>query len=386
MAIIQDPQEMDIEVLQPENNESDLACENTGQDFSSTQRLPGHTDSAQETTPLLGNFNTSQQARAKVKPSQRYRCCLCSSKAALLILIWNLIVSFGLLIFLDPTVYVSFFPVDSPYISIIYAINSLILLFYPLAGCLADIRWGRHKTVINSLCFTLWTLMSIVVIGGLATISFIPVILRPDHTQIYTVIVISIFFGIPLFFGVVVIFVSLVAFSANVIQYGIDQLYDAPAVDSVLYIHWYVWTVFFGSLINRWPMGVVSNYFFLFIPFAVLVLILLGITLSVYKCKRNFFEIDSGSRNPYKLVYKVLKFAKQHTYPIRRSAFTYCEDELPSRLDFGKEKYGGPFTTEEVENVKAFVGILYLLLTMGSVFLIDVETNVATIYFCKYFG
>ena len=64
--------------------------------------------------------------------------------------------------------------------------------------------------------------------------------------------------------------------------------------------------------------------------------------------------MDSGSRNPYKLVFKVLKFAKDHTNPIRGSNFTYYEDELPSRLDLGKEKYGGPFTTE---HVKAFIGI-----------------------------
>ena len=85
--------------------------------------------------------------------------------------------------------------------------------------------------------------------------------------------------------------------------------------------------------------------------------------------------IDSGSRNPYKLVYKVIKFAKQHNIPICRSAFTYCEDELPSRMDLGKEKYGGPFTTEQVEDVKASLGILRVLLTLGPVFTTDVAAN-----------
>ena len=58
--------------------------------------------------------------------------------------------------------------------------------------------------------------------------------------------------------------------------------------------------------------------------------------------------------------------------PVRRSAFTYYEDELPSRLDLGKEKYGGPFTTEQVENVKAFIGIVRVLLTIGPIFFADV--------------
>ena len=30
------------------------------------------------------------------------------------------------------------------------------------------------------------------------------------------------------------------------------------------------------------------------------------------------------------------------------STFIYCEDELPSCLDLGKHKYGGPFTTEQL--------------------------------------
>ena len=74
-------------------------------------------------------------------------------------------------------------------------------------------------------------------------------------------------------------------------------------------------------------------------------------------------------------MYKVIKFASEHKDPIRHSAFTYCEDELPSRLDLGKEKYGGPFTTEEVENVKAFVGIVGVLLTIGPTFVADIALN-----------
>ena len=48
-----------------------------------------------------------------------------------------------------------------------------------------------------------------------------------------------------------------------------------------------------------------------------------------------------------------------------RSAFTYCEDKLPSRIDFGKTKYGGPFTTEQVEDVKTFLRLL-VIISVGS--------------------
>ena len=57
-------------------------------------------------------------------------------------------------------------------------------------------------------------------------------------------------------------------------------------------------------------------------------------------------------------MYQVLKYAIKTKQPQHRSAFSYCEDDLPSRIDFGKSKYGGPFTTEQVEDVKTFLRLI----------------------------
>ena len=172
--------------------------------------------------------------------------------------------------------------------------------------------------------------------------------------------------------SVFLIISSFVAFSTNVIQFGTDQLHDAPTDDSVLYIHWYIWTSYAGIVVIFVPLVYfIDDVLITFSCIVLLAICTLGATLCIQRYKLHWFFIDSGSRNPYKLVYKVLKFAKDHTSPIRRSAFTYCADELPSRLDLGKEKYGGPFTTEQVEDVKAFFGILRILLTTGPVLIVD---------------
>ena len=71
-------------------------------------------------------------------------------------------------------------------------------------------------------------------------------------------------------------------------------------------------------------------------------------------------------QNPLNLVHKVIKYAIRNKYPRQRSAFTYCEDELPSRIDFGKSKYGGPFTTEQVEDVKTFFRFLPVAIVAGA--------------------
>ena len=43
-----------------------------------------------------------------------------------------------------------------------------------------------------------------------------------------------------------------------------------------------------------------------------------------------------------------------------RSALTYWKEDYPSRLDLGKEKYGAPFSEEQVENVKTVLQLILL--------------------------
>ena len=148
----------------------------------------------------------------------------------------------------------------------------------------------------------------------------------------------------------------------------------------------YVWTYYasFFSVQLAWNLeninvydgnNRVTNYniigLFMLALIPVVVVLVLAITLCLVRRRRRWFLIEPGGFNPYKLVYRVTKFARQHKIPVQRSAFTYCEDELPSGLDLGKEKYGGCFTTEQVEDVKAFYGILKVLFSFGIVFFLD---------------
>ena len=42
--------------------------------------------------------------------------------------------------------------------------------------------------------------------------------------------------------------------------------------------------------------------------------------------------------NPIKLIIQVLNYTRRHSYPERRSAFTYIDEEQPTRMDYGKER------------------------------------------------
>ena len=72
--------------------------------------------------------------------------------------------------------------------------------------------------------------------------------------------------------------------------------------------------------------------------------------------------IEPKSPQSLKTIYHVLKYAAKHRAPTNRSALTYWEDDIPSRIDLGKSKYGGPFTSEQVEDVKIVLSLLVISL------------------------
>ena len=74
----------------------------------------------------------------------------------------------------------------------------------------------------------------------------------------------------------------------------------------------------------------------------VMVLVLLNTTILIVLCiSKKLFYLQKASVNPFKTVYKVIKYSWKHKVPEHRSAFTYWEEDIPRRIDLGKTKYGG---------------------------------------------
>ena len=298
-----------------------------------------------------------------------------TSKAAFLILSWNFLIRCmfqmskitGIVTLTESNNIASFFIVTEP----IFVVMALLLLFYPLAGFVADVCCGRYKVVIVSLWF-IWSGTLVICIGL--------IFLIPNVRSLQTIITV---YAAVAFIPLLLFLIGFCGFQANALQLGVDQLHDATTEHITIFIHWFLWTSYLADGITKILLSLKlmeTAYFnidaaIIFVP--TLTLVSLTVVLILSCCKRKWFVVDSGSRNPYKLVYRVLRFAAKNKYPIQRSAFTYCEDELPSRIDFGKHKYGGPFTTEEVEDVKTFLGILKLLCCFGPTFTSEVAAYYA---------
>ena len=114
----------------------------------------------------------------------------------------------------------------------ILRVHGLTLCFYPLAGFLADNVFGHFQTIRRSLhvLFPALLLYAAVVVIFLLLHSFAKIEKFPQ-AAVYPVAI----------FMYVLFTVYSVAFSANVIWFGMDQLHDSPMDHQRLFIYWYVW-------------------------------------------------------------------------------------------------------------------------------------------------
>ena len=218
----------------------------------------------------------------------------------------------------------------------------LILMLVPIGGWLGDVYFGRYKVIKYSMRL-LWV-----------TLIACDLILAVDKLHQLLETVLHVIVGIGA--------VGAIGILANSFQFGMDQLIDASSSEIASFIRWMIWTFFLADsvflLSTTCFCGLYNSDA---IPLFQLPLIC---TVSIIcDCFLNHWLIkEPVKHNPVKLIYQVLKYAAKNRHPRLRSAFTYWEDKPYSRIDLGKNKYGGPFTTEQVEDVKTFFRILTILI------------------------
>ena len=151
---------------------------------------------------------------------------------------------------------------------------------------------------------------------------------------------------VTLFGAICLVVVGVVAFQANFIQLGMDQLMDASSKILSIFVHMAIWadtavaaivinSVAFAACLKVHIIVRIACYIVPSLP--ILCFPFLNILAC---CKHKWFYIEPGHRNPYRNVIKVLNFARNFKYLLQPSAFTYCDDERPSRVDFAKSRYG----------------------------------------------
>ncbi len=308
----------------------------------------------------LSDHPINKELAPLMKAGKRYRRtrkCV-GSKAAIIVLFWYFAICFAfVLLFLKHTVITNYLSQHSvAYISIItLGFMTLVQCLSPVSGFLSDTKLGRYRTIQISLGILMLAIIFLITAGALTN-------LKKSEEKLTT----GVFYASWLFF-----LLGMPGFNANGLQFGLDQLFQTPAEDQSLFIQWYVWVYYLDDVIIHTFLDLDyiihkdQVFFAVFtLPFIITTIILLGSLYLSFK-KKNWFLIVTKYKNPYSLVYKVTKFSFQKHTALQKSTLTYCSENITSKLDLAKEKYRGPYTSEQVEDVKAFYGVLKVIFSLG---------------------
>ena len=294
----------------------------------------------------------------------KYKNVCISSKGALVVLVTSILLTNSNLISGGlSTNFVDY------YSYAIFAAISFSFFIYPLLGLLGE-KWMRYKIIMVGIILML--------VGfAIAIVTF--VILNFVHLNKIAVVGICLVVSFPFFLGYGV-------FEANVIQFGTDQLQFAPSQELSSFVYWVLYTNYsllaFILLIASIITAIVYKntiYFTLTFIFGFGVLIIIIAVLSFYCFKQHLVIEPAQHNNPVKLIWRVMRYAWTHKQPVRRSAFTYGEFP-PSRLDLCKERYGGSFTTVQVEDVKSFFYILSIVIGTFGFGFVDTKSKISDQY------
>ena len=262
--------------------------------------------------------------------------------------------------------------------AIAFSVQGLVYISYPLIGLLADIKLTRYRMI----CLSCWVIFLSNLLLSIWIFSFA---MHYDKLYLHTPLTTTLFIGSIVFVASAILGKGM--FESTVIQFGTDQMIEASSSQLRTFIHWYYWSLYVGNICANVISAVIISMFsqcylsvddffdgvdrivllWIFIIVAILQSFLSCVALLLLYLKKfkNYLNIEPVGVNPVKQIIDVIKYyAYHHKYPVGRSALSYYLNTYPSRLDFGKVQYGGPFTNEEVEDTKTVLRLLLLLLSL----------------------
>ena len=231
----------------------------------------------------------------------------------------------------------------------------------PLSGWLADAKFGNYKTFRVGV--------ALLFISAVLNCSFLILeALVWERSNDLEWIHASVTYGLFV--------VGLCMCTVTTLPLGLDQMPDASSSSITSFIAWFVCTYFLGFFVYK-MLDLVHDNSKIKIIFSLICCVFSTFCLSIVLISSSLFSpkwliIEPRSPQSLKAIYQVLKFAVKHKAPLNRSAFTYWEEDIPSRMDLGKSKYGGPFTTEQVEDVKT---VLRLMVICSPIFFVLMPSN-----------
>lgn len=252
------------------------------------------------------------------------------SKLAQLLILWLLVLGFNNEFLQEP--------INQEAGSYILIAIDLLFFLFPLLGIVTDVWAARLKLMKLSVLATIPCLLI-----GLCS----DVLIFQDSPNVILKLISGIAFTIPFSF-----------FRTNIVPLYVEQMLESPSSEVSAAISWHVFALILPALIVKSFVAVFTKRSELFIA----QLSTLLATLYILPCSYSVASMNTYNDyplriNPCKLIFNMLKFLCQK----HRRVLLYSED-APQGLDKGKQRYGGPFREDEVEDVKSVKRIVPIIL------------------------
>lgn len=228
-------------------------------------------------------------------------------------------------------------------------------ILFPVAGHVADVYVGKH----NMLRFSLW-----VAWFGFATIAMSFSLDTPDNA----IEAFNHYAILPVTFAM--LSVSYVCFVSTVLPFGMDQLQGASHIHFRSFFCWWYWTLNVGVILVNVPHYCNDRVELSVIFQSGIGVLCITAALTLDAIFKKWFSIEPkhSSSNPLSQIFKVLWGAASESKDLQKvPSLVRHELDLrrPSRFDLIKDRYGGTFAIEQVEDVTTFFRIILLLVTIG---------------------
>ena len=284
-----------------------------------------------ESIPLLRSSSVKRRCFSCLS---FFRLLLIHSKGAVLVLFWDLLIAIAQYYVLS--------------ISMIDQVNGRkveagLAFTFIVAGYLGDFLISRHRLILAGLYSSFVLLIFLLLMVSLQLMS------TGYPLLIYKILCFT-------------LFITVGAVRVNLLPFNIDQLIGSSSDELTAIIHWHN----LGPLLGPFIIINANSFLFSHVFWLGKIIAFVAAVLVSHGLFNHCLETTPvNTVNPVKLIVRILCYARKHKYPENRSALTYWEEEAPSRLDLGKDKYGGPFTEEEVEDVKTVLRLLPLVFIFG---------------------
>ena len=214
-------------------------------------------------------------------------------------------------------------------------------LLLPIGGWLADAYLGRYRTV----CYSMWAMWLGAMLNGLSLVIGKLIESYSHYGDHWVSFVCRVIMG-----------AGLAAFQANIIPLGIDQLIDSSSAEMKSFIKWYTVTTF-GSFAVMYLISYCTE------EYVNVLVVAACATVALLSCflLNHWLIKEQIVNNPLPVTLKVVHFTLKNNFR-KQNTFRLEQQGLLSKFNIAKHVYSGPFTSEQVEDVKTFFRVITVIL------------------------